>query len=234
MRALRRRFPSAVLWAFALAALGAAGCGGPMSVRAFTEQAPARPRVAVVQVTVGDARGALQGWNQSRTSEIMASRTAQMLEVAETVLATRFEVVPATSFVASPAYQSVPSAPHPVGVPILGGMAMPTFSPTLKDVYDAVIAPEQAAALCRATGAEYVVVIHSEWGVVTGRMVPTSKAQATTTMSFFDASGTHVARTRLVDRGERTLGAFGRVVVDENSIDEWVGAYNASLQRMLQ
>ena len=30
------------------------------------------------------------------------------------------------------------------------------------------------------------------------------------------------------------LGAFGAVVVDDNSIDQWVGAYGTSLSRMMQ
>lgn len=233
-----RRFESVhrLGWVVAtlLTALFAVGCGGPMSIRSFTEQAPPRPRVAIVSVTVGDANGALQGWNASRTSDVVVSRAGQMEQVAEQVLATRFEVIPATSFVASPQYQAVPSYPAQVGVPMIDGTVMPVFGSTYNEIYHAVIGPVQAQQLAAATGADFVVVIHSEWGVVTGRMVPTSKALATTTVSFFDATGAHIARTRLQDRGERTLGAFGAVVVDQNSIDEWVGAYGQSLQRMMQ
>jgi hypothetical protein len=223
----------AVVGALALLALVTVGCGGPMSVRSFTQQAT-QPRVAVVAVSVGDANGALQGWNASRTSDVMASRAARMVEVAEQVLATRFTVVPAASFVGTPQYQQVPHYPADVAVPLINGAVMNVFGSTRGEVYGAVIGPALAQALCQATGAEYVVVIHSEWGVATGGFVPTSKAMATTTLSIFDANGVHVARTRLQDRGERTLGAFGRVVVDDNSIDEWVGAYGASLARMMQ
>lgn len=219
---------------FALLSLAAIGCGGPMSIRSFTQQAPAQPRIAVVAVSVGDANGALQGWNSSRTSDVMASRAASMVTVAEQVLATRFTVIPAASFVASPQYQAVPHYPADVAVPLINGAVMPVFGSTRGEVYGAVIGPVQAQALCAATGAEYVAVVHSEWGVATGGFIPTSKALATTTLSIFDANGVHVARTRLQDRGQRTLGAFGAVVVDDNSIDEWVGAYGASLARMMQ
>lgn len=219
---------------FVLLSLAAIGCGGPMSIRSFTDQAPAQPRVAIVSVTVGDQRGALQGWNNTRTSDVMVGRAGQMVQVAEQVLATRFNVIPTASFVASPQYQGVPNYPANVGVPVINGSVMPVFGSTPGEVNGAVIGPVQAQALCQATGADFVVVIHSEWGVVTGRMVPTSKALATTTMSIFDSTGLHVARTRLTDRGERTLGAFGAVVVDENSIDEWVRAYGTSLTRMMQ
>ena len=223
----------AVVGALALLALVTVGCGGPMSVRSFTQQAT-QPRVAVVAVSVGDANGALQGWNSSRSSDVMASRAARMVEVAEQVLSTRFTVVPAASFVGTPQYQAVPHYPAEVAVPLINGAVMNVFGSSRGEVYGAVIGPALAQALCQATGAEYVVVIHSEWGVATGGFVPTSKALATTTLSIFDANGVHVARTRLQDRGERTLGAFGRVVVDDNSIDEWVGAYGASLARMMQ
>ncbi|MBN8609303.1 MAG: hypothetical protein J0L92_01875 [Deltaproteobacteria bacterium] len=219
---------------FLLLSLAAIGCGGPMSIRSFTQQAPPQPRIAIVSVTVGDQQGALQGWNAARTSDVMVSRAGQMVQVAEQVLATRFTVVPAASFVANPQYQSVPSYPADVGVPVINGTVMPVFGSTRGEVNGAVIGPAQAQALCAATGADFVVVIHSEWGVITGRMVPTSKALATTTMSIFDSTGVHVARTRLQDRGERTLGAFGGVVVDDNSIDEWVRAYGTSLARMMQ
>ena len=108
------------------------------------------------------------------------------------------------------------------------------FGAALAPPVNTQVGPVQAQALCQATGAEYVAVVHSEWGVATGGFIPTSKALATTTLSIFDSAGVHVARTRLQDRGERTLGAFGAVVVDDNSIDEWVGAYGASLARMMQ
>ncbi len=229
-RHLARTFPLLAL--FGLALLGV-GCGGPMSIRSFTAQVE-RPRVAVVSVTVGDARGSLQGWNASRTSDVMASRAGQMEQVAEQVLAGRFEVVPAAAFVATPAYQSVAHFPAEVGVPVIDGVMMNVFGSTPGQISGAVIGAPQAQALAAAAGADYVVVIHSEWGVATGGFVPTSKALATTTISLFDATGAHVARTRLQDRGQRTLGAFGRVVVDQSSIDEWVNAYETSVRRMFE
>jgi hypothetical protein len=232
---MRHVHVSRVLSALALMlTVTALGCGGPMSIRSFTQQAPAQPRIAVVSVSVGDANGALQGWNSSRSSDVMASRAARMVEVAEQVLAARFTVIPAASFVANPQYQAVPHYPAEVAVPLINGAIMPVFGSTRGEVNSAVIGPVQAQALCQATGAEYVAVVHSEWGVATGGFIPTSKALATTTLSIFDSAGVHVARTRLQDRGERTLGAFGAVVVDDNSIDEWVGAYGASLARMMQ
>ncbi len=209
------------------------GCGGPMSVASFSRQSQGQ-RIAVVSVAVNDFGGALQGWNSTRTGDLMASRAAAMVQVAETALAQRFTVVPAASFVTSPAYMSVPHGGHEVAVPVVNGAVMPVFGFSRGELVGASISPEQAQALCAAAGTDYVAVIYSEWGVATGGFIPTSKAMAKTILSIFDAQGVHIARTRLEDRGERTLGAFGHVVVDEGSIDEWVGAYGASLTRMLQ
>ena len=157
-----------------------------------------------------------------------------MVEIAEAALGQRFTVVPAASFVASPAYQAVPHGAHEVAMPVINGAIMPVFGMSRGELVGAAMQPEQAAALCAAAGTDYVAVIYTEWGVATGGFIPTSKALAKTVVSIFDAQGVHVARTRLDDRGERTLGAFGHVVVDEGTIDEWVGAYGASITRMLQ
>jgi hypothetical protein len=231
----RRVLGARSIWLTLGLALAAAlaGCGGPMSVSSLTRQSSGQ-RIAVVSVAVNDFGGALQGWNSTRTGDLMASRAARMVEIAEAALGQRFTVVPAASFVASPAYQAVPHGAHEVAMPVINGAIMPVFGMSRGELVGAAMQPEQAAALCAAAGTDYVAVIYTEWGVATGGFIPTSKALAKTVVSIFDAQGVHVARTRLDDRGERTLGAFGHVVVDEGTIDEWVGAYGASITRMLQ
>lgn len=218
----------------ALCALAIVGCGGPGSVSSFAREGRPGRRIAVVSLAINDYGGALQGWNSTRTGDLMASRAAQMVQIAEAALAQRFEVVPATAFVGSPAYQAVPHGAHEVAMPVVNGAIMPVFGMSRGELVGASMEPSQAAALCAAAGTEYVAVIYSEWGVVTGGFVPTSKALTKTVLSIFDAQGVHVARTRVDGRGERTLGAFGHVVVDDTTIDEWVGAYGASITRMLQ
>ncbi|GAB4217039.1 MAG: hypothetical protein OHK0013_44200 [Sandaracinaceae bacterium] len=236
-----RSFASPSVGARALGLLGAVlatlvivGCGGPGSVSGFARQSQPGRRIAVVSLAINDFGGALQGWNSTRTSDLMASRAAQMVQIAETALSQRFEVVPAAAFVTSPAYQAVPHGAHEVAVPVVNGAIMPVFGMSRGELVGASMQPDQAAALCAAAGTDYIAVIYSEWGVATGGFVPTSKALTKTVVSIFDAQGVHVARTRLDERGGRTLGAFGRVVVDDTTIDEWVGAYGASITRMLQ
>lgn len=46
------------------------------------------------------------------------------------------------------------------------------------------------------------------------------------------ASGERVERIDGV--GDETLGAFGRVVVDESSIGEWIAAYARSIEKIVE
>lgn len=214
-------------------ALFTIGCGGPMSVRNFARERPGGT-IAVVSLSINDYNRALQGWNTTRTGDIMTSRAAQMVGMAEARLSQRFTVIPASSFVANPAYQQVPSVPYDVAVPIINGVPMLTFGPGRGDLVGARVTPDQAAMLCQATGAQYIAIIYSEWGVATGGFIPTSKALTKTVVSIYDQNGLQVAQQRLDARGERTLGAMGMVAVNDGTVDEWVNAYDRSLASMIE
>ena len=228
MRSIRASVLS--LLAFALFTLG---CGGPMSVRNFARERPGGT-IAVVSLSINDYNNALQGWNATRTGDIMTSRAAQMVGMAEARLSQRYTVIPASAFVGNPAYQQVPSVPYDVAVPIINGVPMLTFGPGRGDLVGARVTPDQAAMLCQATGAQYIAIIYSEWGVATGGFIPTSKALTKTVVSIYDQTGLHVAQQRLDARGERTLGAMGVVAVNDGTVDEWVNAYDRSLAAMVE
>lgn len=215
------------------AVLAMAGCGGVMNVRSFTQQAPGRS-IAVVSLAINDYQGQLQGWNETRTGPLMASRAAAMVAIVEQHLAQSFNVVPASAFVGNPAYQAVPQGAHQVAVPLINGAIMPVFGMERGDLVRGEMDPGQAQALAAAAGTDFIAVVYAEWGVVTGGFIPTSKALSKTVVTIYDASGVRVAHQRVDERGERTLGALGHVVVDENSIDEWVMAFDRGLARMVQ
>lgn len=231
MRSSRIRFFA--LLAFALSLIVTVGCGGPMSVRNFARERPGGT-IAVVSLSINDYNGALQGWNAVRTGDIMTSRAAQMVSLAEARLGQHYTVIPASAFVSNPAYQQVPSMPYDVAVPIINGVPMLTFGPGRGDLVGARVTPQQAALLCQATGAQYIAIIYSEWGVATGGFIPTSKALTKTVVSIYDQNGVHVAQQRLDARGERTLGAMGIVAVNDGTVDEWVNAYDRSLASMME
>ena len=141
------------LLTFALSLIATIGCGGPMSVRNFARERPGGT-IAVVSLSINDYNGALQGWNAVRTGDIMTSRAAQMVSIAEARLGQHYTVIPVSAFVSNPAYQQVPSVPYDVAVPFINGVPMLTFGPGRGDLVGARVTPQQAALLCQATGAQ--------------------------------------------------------------------------------
>ena len=86
--------------------------------------------------------------------------------------------------------------------------------------------------LAKIAGADYVLIAYSEWAVATGRFVPTSKALAKNVVSIYDSNGKQVYADRADTQGDKTLGALGSVVVDQNSIAEWVNAYDKGIHTL--
>lgn len=218
-------------WALALSVVIAAGCGGP-SMHSVVASTQGR-RVAVVSLAVNDFGGSLQGWNSTRTSDLMFSRAASMVGMVEQQLATHWQVVPAPAFVGNPALQQM-AVPYEVAVPYFNGVPLPVVAPDRGSLVRARLTPQQAQALAQIAGADMLVVVYTEWGVVTGGFIPTSKALAKTVLSIYDASGTLLYTGRADRHGSRTLGALGHVVVDEGSIDEWVSAFGEAIAYLLQ
>lgn len=178
--------------------------------------------IALVSLSINDMGGTPQ------SNELIANRIAETVAAAEKFLARYWRVTPSASFLESPAYQQVPAATHAVLLP----PGMKVFGVSRRQLIRAELTPEQAQALARAAGTDYVAVVYAEWDVATGSFVPTSKALAKTVVAVHRASGERVAAERVDGMGEKTLGAFGGVVVDDNSIGEWFTAYERTLEKM--
>ena len=99
---------------------------------------------------------------------------------------------------------------------------MPLFSKDRKQLIKAEVDKDVAMKLAQIAGADFILIAYSEWAVATGRFVPTSKALAKNVVSIYNAEGKQVFADRSDALGDRTLGAMGSVVVDQNSIGEWV------------
>ncbi len=211
------------------AAAAVCACGGA-SMRSVVA-ANGGQRVAVVSLAINDFAGSLQGWNATRTSDLMTSRAAQMVAMTEQQLAAHWQVVPASSFAGNPAIAAMATA-HEVAVPYINGQPMPVVAGDRSALVGARLTPEQARVYAQATGATLFAVVYAEWGVQTGGFIPTSKALSKTVMSIYNAAGQELYHGRADRVGSRTLGAFGRVVVDANSIDEWVGAFGAGIAQL--
>ena len=106
---------------------------------------------------------------------------------------------------------------------------MPLFSKDRKQLVKAQVDKDLAQKLAKIAGTDFILIAYSEWAVATGRFVPKSKALAKNVVSIYDAAGKQGFADRSDALGDRTLGAMGSVVVDQNSIAEWVGAYEKGI-----
>ena len=209
------------------------GCGGGTATMAEVAAATQGKKLAVVSVSVNDFNGSLQGWNSGRTDDLLTMKMNEMLGVAEARFGQRWTVVPAASFVDGDAYQSQAGPDREVAVPRPAAKPMRLFGADRNELVKTVMPASKASALATAAGADLVAVIYSEWTVATGSFSPTSKPLAKTVVSIYDATGVELYHGRDDELGDRTLGAFGRVVVDEDTVNDWILAFDRALTNLL-
>ncbi len=188
--------------------------------------------IAVVSVSANNYAGSLQGWNSANTSELMGTQLNTMVVGIESLLAKDWTVVNAASFAGKSEFQALAGERREVGLPVFDGKSMPLFSKDRKQLIKAEVDKDIAIKLAQITGADFILIAYSEWAVATGRFVPTSKALAKNVVSIYDAKGKKVFEDRADTQGDRTLGAMQKVRVDENSIGEWVVAYDKGIHTL--
>jgi len=186
-------------------------------------------KIAVASISANNWGNTLQGWNSSDTTDLMTSRLNQMLDYTETLLAKDWTVVAAKDFVGKPEFYQLAGEQREVGLPRIGDRDMPLFSKNRKQLIKAQVDKDVAIKLCAATGADLVVLVYSEWTVATGKFVPTSKALTKNVVGIFDAKGKQVYSGRKDTVGRKTLGGLGKVVVNKDTIDQWVAAYKMGI-----
>jgi len=185
--------------------------------------------IAVVSVSANNYGNSLQGWNSANSSELMGTQLNKMVLDIESLLAKDWTVVSAANFATKDEFQALAGERREVGLPVFDGKAMPLFSKDRKQLVKAQVDKDVAVKLAKIAGADYILVAYSEWAVATGRFVPTSKALAKNVVSIYSADGKQVYADRTDTQGDKTLGAMGSVVVDQNSIGEWVTAYDKGI-----
>ena len=189
-------------------------------------------KIAIVSIAANNFGGSLQGWNDANSTDLMTGRLNDMLTHTEELFAKGWDVVPTSSFASQPEFIALAGEQRDVGAPMFDGVYMPLFSKDRKQLVKALIDKEKVVALAGITGADFLVVIYSEWAVKTGGFIPTSKPLTKNVVSIFDASGKQVFKGRLDKMGRKTLGAMGAVFVDEETIDHWANAYKDSISAM--
>lgn len=192
--------------------------------------------LAVVSLSVSDWGGMVRNsnWKGSPTHTLMRKETAEMVAFTEAELGKRWQVKPVKQFINDPAFRKL-AVEHQLSamVPEIGGHELPLFTANSGQLKKCDIDPETAKALCALLKVDAVVVVFSEWASKTGGFVPTTKAVAKNLVGVWDASGKKVAFDRVDMMGERTLGAYGGMTVDETTIGEWTTAYQKSLVKIL-
>lgn len=189
-------------------------------------------KIAIVSISANNFGGSIRGWGDANATDLMTSRLNGMLAFAEETFAAGWEVVPASSFVTRPEFIALAGEQRDVGAPMVGGIYMPLLSKNRKQLVKAMIDKDVALALIDITGADFLVVIYSEWTTKTGSFVPTTKPLTKNVVSIYDSSGKQEFKGRIDKMGAKTLGAFSAVYVDENTIDYWVDSYKLSLAAM--
>ncbi len=222
MRQLSSCF-SALLLLVATASVATAGTIGSLAAQNKGKS------IAVVSVSANNFGGSLQGWNNANASDLMGTQLNQMVGEIEKLLSKDWTVVSAANFATKDEFQALAGERREVGLPSYDGKSMPLFSKDRKQLIKAEVDKDVAVKLAQIAGADYILIAYSEWAVATGRFVPTSKALAKNVVSVYDASGKQVFQDRSDAQGDKTLGAMGRVVVDQNSIGEWVTAYDKGI-----
>jgi hypothetical protein len=188
--------------------------------------------IAVVSVSANNFGGSLQGWNSANSSELMGAQLNKMVGVIEALLSKDWTVVSAATFAGKDEFQVLAGERREVGLPVFDGKVMPLFSKDRKQLIKAQVDKDVAMKLAQIAGTDFVLIAYSEWAVATGRFVPTSKALAKNVVSIYDAQGKQVFADRADALGNKTLGAMGAVVVDQNSIAEWVTAYDKGIHTL--
>jgi hypothetical protein len=189
-------------------------------------------KVAIVSISANNFGGSLQGWSDANSTDLMTSRLNSMLEFAETNFPKGWEVVPANSFATKPEFVALAGEQRDVGAPMFDGIYMPLLSKDRKQLVKAMIDKDVALALIDVTGADFLVIIYSEWATKTGRFSPTTKPLTKNVISIYDNAGKQEFAGRIDKMGKKTLGAFGAVYVDEDTIDYWVASFQDSLAAM--
>jgi hypothetical protein len=217
------------LFVLLLAFTSAASAGGTIGTLGIQNKGK---KIAIVSVSANNYGESLQGWNSANSSDLMGSQLNQMVVLIETLFAKDWTVVPAASFAGKDEFQLLAGERRDVGLPSFDGKTMPLFSKDRKQLIKAAVDKDVAVKLAKIAGADFIVICYSEWAVATGRFVPTSKALAKNVVSVFDANGKQVYNDRADAQGDKTLGGMGRVVVDQNTIGEWVSAYTKGIHTL--
>jgi len=221
-----------VLIIFVVAQTGCKSTGAAKSVKTL----PQVKKVAVVSLSVSDWGGSVKaGGIGDSMHQTMQKATDGLLTYTEKELAKQFTVTKASSFIGSKGYKGqTEKLTLTAYVPSVGGKPLGVFTSESRSLKRGDLTPAKAMALCKSLGVDGIFLIFSEWGVATGKFVPTNKALTKNIVSLWDASGQKVFTRRVDKVGTRVLGGMGYKAVTPETITEWTDTYKHSLVQILK
>lgn len=200
------------------------------------ETTSSRPVTAVVSLSVNDYSKMLSSAAGADSSFLINNSMNKMLQITEEHLGQYWDVKPADSFIGDPAYINLSLGRAKQGLfnPQLGDNQMPNFTDDRGEIIKSVLKKDTAKALCETLNVDYLMVVYSEWTVATGRFVPTNKALAKNCVAMYNKAGKQLFFARRDVMGEKTLGAVGKIALNDETINEWVTAYNKGVEYILE
>ena len=200
------------------------------------ETTSSRPIVAVVSLSVNDYSKMLSSAGGADSSFLINNSMNRMLQISEEHLSKYWDVKPADSFISDPEYINLSLGRAKQGLfnPQLGDNQMPNFTDDRGEIIKSVLKTDTAKSLCETLNVDYLMVVYSEWAVATGRFVPTNKALAKNCVAMYNKSGKKLFFARKDVMGEKTLGAVGKIALNDETINEWVTAYNKGIEYILE
>lgn len=168
-------------------------------------------------------------------NDLVIENTNSALKSFKAKLAGKFKVVNASTFAGTDAYraESIDAVKEGLYSPVLDGKSMLNFSEDRNDIIQGYLPEGSAEVLCKALGFDAVVLVYSEWAVATGKFVPTAKSLAKTCMAMWSKNSEKIFYNRKDAMGDKTLGAMGMVKVNEDTIGQWVLAFEKGIDALL-
>lgn len=204
---------------------------------AYGVEEPSEKKIAVVALSVNDWSNSLlsAGFNPD-TARLIDENMLAMLEATEKTLGQYWTVVKAEEFIGDEAYRklSIGHVKEGLYAPKIDEQELPSFTEKRKEIIKSVLTKETAQSLCQALKVDVIVVIYSEWAVAQGSFVPTNKALAKNCVAMYSSSGKKLFFAREDIKGKTTLGAMGRIALNEETIGEWVEAYKTGFQQIVE
>jgi len=205
------------------------GCGG--ASLASVAASHSGQRAAIVSLAANEY-GRLHGWEEMRDGAFMAERAAEMLQLAEGQLGTRWQVIPSSVFASDPEFVALAGPVLPVTTPVLGAQRMPTLAQSPGTLAQGRIPPETAQALARVTGADLVVLVYAELSTATGKWSFTTKPVTKTVLTIYDAAGNRLYYGRRDVMADQVVGGGGHAGFNEETAQLWIDAFASGLAQL--